>query len=67
MDWLNWYDLITPTNPSAGIFFGFIGSLFVAIVMWIEMKEKKAVFITVLIGWSVTLTVVAVLYLIGFY
>lgn len=67
MDWLNWYDLITPTNPSAGIFFGFISSLLVAIVMWIEMKDKKAVFITLLVGWVVTLVVVSFLYLIGFY
>lgn len=67
MDWLNWYDLITPTNPFAAIFFGIIITLVVVIVIWIETKETKISILTLLVGWATTFVFVAVLYLFGFY
>jgi len=36
MDWLQFYDLLTPTNPYAALFFGIIFTIIVAIVVWFE-------------------------------
>lgn len=67
MDFLNWYDWITPTNPYASIFFGVIFTIIIAFVVWFDTKEIKTTLITFLSGLGVTVIGVIILNLIGFY
>jgi len=63
MDWLQFYDLLTPTNPYAALFFGIIFTIIVAIVVWFETKEKKMVLTVFIVCCLVSLAGVTVLYL----
>lgn len=67
MDWLNWYDLITPTNPVAAIFFGVLFSIIAGIWIWFETRERNASLLALIAGVGASLIVVALLYLFGFY
>lgn len=67
MDFLNWYDWITPTNPYASIFFGVIFTIIIAFVVWFDTKVIKTTLITFLSGLAVTVIGVIILNLIGFY
>lgn len=67
MDFLNWYDWITPTNPYASIFFGVLFTIIIAIIVWFESKRVKTTFITFLAGISLSVIGVIILNLIGFY
>lgn len=67
MDFLNWYDWITPTNPYASIFFGLIFTIIIAIVVWFDTKKVKTVLIASLTGLSVTVIGVIILHFIGYY
>ncbi|RSD28701.1 hypothetical protein [Mesobacillus subterraneus] len=67
MDFLNWYDWITPTNPYAAIFFGIIFTIIVAFTVWFDSKNKRTVGIAAITGLSVILIGVFLLNVIGFY
>ncbi|MCF6136650.1 hypothetical protein [Pseudalkalibacillus berkeleyi] len=67
MDFINWYDWITPTNPMASIFFGILFTIIIGITVWVESKEVKMLVVTTLTGIAVTLIGVSALTAIGFY
>lgn len=67
MDFLNWYDLILPTNPFASIFFGVIFTIVIACIVWFDSKEMKTTVVTCLTGFSVTIIGVIILNVIGYY
>ncbi|WP_026690056.1 hypothetical protein [Alteribacter aurantiacus] len=67
MDFLNWYDFITPTNPMAALFFGFIGTFLATTCIWFSMKERKTSLMAFATGVCVTIAGVFVLYFAGFY
>jgi hypothetical protein len=67
MDFLNWYDWITPTNPFASIFFGIIFTVIVSFTVWVDTKKSRTVGIAAITGVTVTLIGVFVLNVIGFY
>ena len=67
MDFLKWYDWITPTNPFAAIFFGIIFTIIVSFTVWLDTKKGRTVGIDALTGVSVTLIGVFILNAVGFY
>lgn len=67
MDFLNWYDWITPTNPYASIFFGVIFTIIIALFVWFDTRKIKTALLTFLFGLVVTVIGVIILNLIGFY
>jgi hypothetical protein len=67
MDFLSWYDWITPTNPFASIFFGIIFTIIGGITVWVNTKRLKTVLVTAITGIAVTGIGVAILNAIGFY
>ncbi|WP_335872603.1 hypothetical protein [Bacillus sp. 2205SS5-2] len=67
MDFLSWYDWITPTNPFASLFFGFIFTVIIGITILIDTKKLRTTMLSLLVGVVVTVCGVALLNLIGFY
>lgn len=67
MDFLSWYDWITPTNPFASIFFGILFTIIVGITVWFETKQLRTVLVTAVTGVIVTGVGVAILNAIGYY
>ncbi|WP_210366962.1 hypothetical protein [Bacillus sp. REN3] len=67
MNFLNWYDWITPTNPYAAIFFGVLFTMILAITVWFDTKKIRTAAIAMATGLSVTLVGVLILKIIGFY
>ncbi|MGD6847955.1 hypothetical protein [Rossellomorea aquimaris] len=67
MSWLNWNDLLAPSNPYAAVFFGIILTLIVACSIWYETKQKRILFIAIVTGGLTTVIGVGLLTMIGFY
>ncbi|MGE6752737.1 hypothetical protein ACQKFO_04785 [Rossellomorea sp. NPDC071047] len=67
MSWLNWNDLLAPSNPYAAVFFGIILTLVVASSIWYETKQKRILFIAIVTGGLTTVIGVGLLTMIGFY
>jgi hypothetical protein len=67
MDFLSWYDWITPTNPLASIFFGILFTIILGITVWVDTKQLRTVFVTAITGFAVTGIGVVILNAIGFY
>ncbi|MDG5790167.1 hypothetical protein QA612_22260 [Evansella sp. AB-P1] len=67
MDFLNWYDWITPTNPLASLFFGLLFTIILGIIVWVDTKQLRTVLVTTLSGIAITLIGVAILSAVGFY
>jgi hypothetical protein len=67
LNFIHWYDWITPTTPVAAIFFGIILSLIVAFgVVW-ETRNWRFFYLAFVSGTTVTLFGVAALVFSGFY
>ncbi|WP_201715776.1 hypothetical protein [Rossellomorea arthrocnemi] len=67
MNWLNWNDLLAPSNPYAAVFFGIIITLAVAFSIWVETKQWRILFIAVVSGVLTTIIGVGLLTMVGFY
>jgi hypothetical protein len=67
MDFLAWYDWITPTNPFASIFFGILFTIITGITVWVNTKQLRTVLVTTIIGLAATGIGVAILHVTGFY
>ncbi|WP_345239452.1 hypothetical protein [Pontibacillus salipaludis] len=67
MDFLNWYDWITPTNPQASLFLGIIITLVIGLFVWFETKKRSTVVLTIVTGVTVTSLGVFFLRWFGFY
>ncbi len=67
MDFLSWYDWITPTNPLASIFFGILFTIIVGITVWVDTKQIRTVTVTAITGIVATGIGVIILNAIGFY
>ncbi len=67
MDFLSWYDWITPTNPLASLFFGILFTIILGITVWLDTKQLRTVFVTAITGIAVTGIGVVILNAIGFY
>ncbi len=67
MDFLSWYDWLTPTNPMASIFFGLIFTIIVGVTVWWDTRKMRSAFVAALTGILVTVVGVAILDAIGFY
>ncbi|BCB03727.1 hypothetical protein [Bacillus sp. KH172YL63] len=67
MDWLNWYDLLAPTNPYASLLFGFIITLVVGVAVMLETKQKRIGVMAVITGVLTTVIGVAFLTWMGLY
>ncbi|KMK94996.1 hypothetical protein [Rossellomorea marisflavi] len=67
MDFLSWYDWLTPTNPMVSIFFGLIFTVIVGVTVWWDTRKMKSAFVAALTGILVTVVGVAILNAIGFY
>ena len=67
LDFLSWYDWITPTNPFASLFFGFIFTFIIGITVWIDTKKFRTTTLSMIVGVFVTIFGVTLLNFIGFY
>lgn len=67
MDFLSWYDWITPTNPFASLFFGFIFTVIVGSTVWIDTKKLRTTTLAMTVGVVVTICGVTLLNFIGYY
>ncbi len=67
MDFLSWYDWITPTNPFASLFFGFIFTLIIGMTVWIDTKKLRTTTLAIVSGGAVTICGVTLLNLAGYY
>ncbi|MDQ0160351.1 hypothetical protein [Alkalibacillus salilacus] len=67
MNFINWYDWITPTHPFAAIFFGLLVTLFMVFVGWIETRDMKTAVVLALTGTLVTVIGVTILTWFDFY
>ncbi|KGP92007.1 hypothetical protein N780_15945 [Pontibacillus chungwhensis BH030062] len=67
MDFLNWYDWITPTNPQASLFLGIMFTLLLGIFVWFETKRRQAFVWTMVTGMIVTSLGVYFLQWFGYY
>ncbi|NMH68371.1 hypothetical protein HF072_06215 [Bacillus sp. RO3] len=67
MDFLSWYDWITPSNPLASIFFGMVFTIICGITVWVTTKQVRTVLVTAIAGVAVTGIGVVLLHAIGFY
>ncbi len=67
MDFLSWYDWITPTNPLASMFFGILFTIILGITVWVDTKQIRTVIVTAITGVVVTGIGVVILNAIGFY
>ncbi|MBM7648776.1 hypothetical protein JOC78_001722 [Bacillus ectoiniformans] len=67
MDFLSWYDWITPTNPFASLFFGVLVTIILGITVWVETKQFRIVLLTTVTGVVTTGIGVFTLNMIGYY
>ncbi|MBW3111651.1 hypothetical protein KYJ26_07415 [Bacillus sp. MCCB 382] len=67
MDFLSWYDWITPTNPLASIVFGLLFTFIGGITVWLNTKRVRTVMVAAFTGIAVTGIGVTILNIIGFY
>ncbi len=67
MDFLNWYDWITPTNPFASLFFGVIFTVIIGMTVWIDTKNLRTTTLAIIVGVVVTICGVTLLNLAGYY
>lgn len=68
MDFLHWYDWITPTNPYAAVFLSMILILGVAVIVWFEDRENfKTPILIIITGFIFSMIGVMFLHSIGFY
>jgi len=67
MDFLSWYDWITPTNPYAALLLGLIFIFILAFIIWFQTKSWRTLFISLTTGILVVLLEVAILTSIGWY
>lgn len=67
MDFLSWYDWITPTNPLASLFFGILFTIILGITVWVDTKQLRTVFVIAITGIAVTGIGVIILNAIGCY
>ncbi|MCA1058786.1 hypothetical protein LCL96_07565 [Rossellomorea aquimaris] len=67
MSWLNWHDLLAPTNPYAAFLFGIIVTIVIALSIWFETKKRRTILIVLLSGVMTTILGVGLLTVIGFY
>ncbi|MGG3916352.1 hypothetical protein [Rossellomorea vietnamensis] len=67
MNWLNWNDLLAPSNPYAAVIFGLILTIVVAFSIWVETRQIRILFIAMVSGGLTTIIGVGVLTMIGFY
>jgi hypothetical protein len=67
MDFLSWYDWITPTNPYAALFFGFLFTIIIGITVWIDTKKLRTFTLAMAVGLAVTISGVTLLNFVGFY
>lgn len=67
MNFISWFDWITPTNPFASLFFGMIFTIILGITVWVETRNVKTVLITTITGIIITGIGVSLLSVIGYY
>ena len=67
MNFLSWYDWITPTNPYAALLLGLIFIALLAFIIWFQTKSWSTFFISLTTGVLVVLLGVAILTSIGWY
>ncbi|MFD2637814.1 hypothetical protein [Piscibacillus salipiscarius] len=64
---INWYDWITPTNPTAAVVIGITFSILIAFMVWYESREWKVFFAFAGIGVGVSLIATGILDVVGFF
>ncbi|CAN7395374.1 hypothetical protein [Rossellomorea sp. LjRoot5] len=67
MNWLNWNDLLAPSNPYAAVLFGIILTIVVAFSIWVETRQIRTLFIAMISGGLTTIIGVGLLTMVGFY
>ncbi|WP_101842725.1 hypothetical protein [Halobacillus sp. Marseille-P3879] len=67
MNFISWFDWITPTNPVASLFFGVLFTIILGLTVWMETRDFKTVLVTTITGIVITSIGVAILNGIGFY
>lgn len=67
MNWLNWNDLLAPSNPYVAVFFGIILTIVVAFSIWVETRQIRPLFIAMVTGGLTTIIGVGLLTMVGFY
>jgi hypothetical protein len=54
MEFMQWFDWITPTSPLISFFFGVLFTIILGTTIWFETKQPKIVLIASAgIGWPV--------------
>ncbi|MCP3029006.1 hypothetical protein [Halobacillus sp. A5] len=67
MNFISWFDWITPTNPFASLFFGILFTIILGVTIWVETRNFKTVLITTITGIVITGIGVSLLNVIGYY
>ncbi|RFB18294.1 hypothetical protein DZB84_05105 [Bacillus sp. HNG] len=67
MDFLSVNDWITPTNPYASLFFGWLFTIVVGVVVWLHTRKIKTLLIVLFTGSIVSIVGVIILKVVGFY
>ncbi len=67
MNFLNWYDWITPTNPYASLFFGVLFTFIIGVLAWLDTKELKRTLVATVTGVAVVGFVTVTLNAVGFF
>ncbi|WP_096439441.1 hypothetical protein [Alteribacter populi] len=67
MNFIHWYDFITPTSPFAAMFFGILLTMIIALSMWFESKSAKTFLFAALSGSGATVLFVFLLTAFGAY
>ena len=67
MNFLSWYDWITPTNPYAALLLGLLFIVLLAVIIWFQTKSWSTLLISLTTGVLVVLIGVVILNSIGWY
>lgn len=67
MDFLHWYDFVTPTSSHASIFLGIVFSFLAAFGIGLQTKTVKWTAAALITGIIFTFISVGILYNVGYY
>ncbi|MEH7383534.1 hypothetical protein V7138_23955 [Bacillus sp. JJ1533] len=67
MDFLSVNDWINPSNPYASLFFGFLVTMVVGVVVWLDTRRFNTLLIVLVTGSIVSIVGVIILQAVGYY
>ncbi|APH06360.1 hypothetical protein [Bacillus weihaiensis] len=67
MNFLSWFDWITPTSQIASLFFGALFTLILVVTVWLDTRKVRTVLVTFVTGIAVSIIGVLILSAFGYY